>query len=78
MKSTVTLPDELFHMAEATAKRLGVSRSRLYSRAVAEFMRRAQSDKVTARLNDVYSKRRTSLDPALRRAQAKMLHNDSW
>ena len=78
MKATVSIPDELFHLAESTAKKLSLSRSQLYATAIAEFLQRAQSDAVTARIDEIYSKRRTGLDPALRRAQARSITDGSW
>ena len=38
MKVALSIPDELFATAETVAKRLGVSRSRLYATALAEFL----------------------------------------
>jgi len=38
MKVAVSIPDALFDSAEALSKRLGVSRSRLYAIALADFV----------------------------------------
>ena len=78
MKVTLSIPDELFDSAETLGKRLGVSRSRLYATALADYVARHQSRKVTARLNAVYATEESSLDTSLRRAQARSLPRDSW
>jgi hypothetical protein len=78
MKTAVSVPDDLFLLAEATARRLRVSRSKLYATAISEFLHRQQESTVTERLNDVYSQRPAKLDPALHRAQLKSLDKDSW
>ena len=78
MKTAVSLPDELFQMAEATARRLRVSRSELYARAIAEFLKGQQDNSITERLNQVYSRRTAKLDPGLHRAQLKSLRQDAW
>lgn len=78
MKTAVSVPDDLFRLAEAAARRLRVSRSKLYATAVAEFLERRQADAVTERLNEVYSRRPSKLDPALHRAQVKPLKKDAW
>lgn len=78
MKVALSIPDELFESAETLGKRLGVSRSRLYATALADYVARHQSRKVTARLDAVYSKEESRLDTALRRAQARSLPRDSW
>lgn len=72
------MPDDLFRSAEATARRLRVSRSELYARAIAEFLKARQGDAITERLNEVYSRDPAEVDPGLRRAQLKSLSKDAW
>jgi metal-responsive CopG/Arc/MetJ family transcriptional regulator len=72
------LPDDLFRLAEATARRLRVSRSELYAKAIAEYLKLQQDNAITDRLNDVYSHRSTKLDPGLHRAQLNSLERDDW
>ena len=62
MKTAVSVPDDLFRMAEAAARRLRFSRSKLYATAIAEFLERRQTDAVTERLNEVYSRRSAKVD----------------
>lgn len=78
MKTAVSVPDDLFQLAEAAARRLQLSRSRLYTTAIAEFLDRQQADSITERLNRVYSRRSAKVDPALHRAQLKSISKDSW
>lgn len=78
MKTAVSVPDDLFRMAEAAARRLRVSRSKLYATAIAEFLERRQTDAVTERLNRVYSRRPAKVDLTLHRAQIRSLQKDSW
>jgi hypothetical protein len=42
VKTAVSMPDDLFRMAEATARRLHVSRSELYAKAIAEYLKLQQ------------------------------------
>lgn len=78
MKTAVSFPDGLFRAAETTARRLRVSRSELYARAIAEFLKGQQENSITERLNDVYSGRAAKLDSGLHRAQLKSLAKDTW
>ena len=78
MKTAVSVPDDLFRLAEATARRLRVSRSELYAQAIAEFLRRQDGNAIAERLNDVYSRRPAKVDSALHRAQLKSLEKDAW
>ena len=78
MKTDVSVPDELFRLAETTARRLRVSRSQLYATAIAEYLHRQQSNAVTERLNEIYSRTHAKVDAPLHRAQLRPLDKDSW
>lgn len=78
MKTAVSLPDDLFRSAEAAARKLRVSRSQLYATAIREYLERRRNNNVTARLNEVYSKESSELDPAMNVAQLQALKNDPW
>ena len=78
MKVALSIPDELFETAETVSKRLGVSRSRLYSTALAEFLAKHRGRKVTDRLNAVYGVEESRVEPGVRRLQRRSLERDSW
>jgi len=78
MKTAVSVPDDLFRLAEATARRLRVSRSTLYAKAIAEFIARQHGNAITERLDNVYSLRPAKVDSALHRAQMKSLEKNGW
>ena len=78
MKIALSIPDAMFDSAETLGKRLGVSRSRLYATALADFVAKHQSRKVTARLDAVYATEDSRLDAAARRLQARSLPRDAW
>ena len=77
MKVALSIPDELFETAETVSKRLGVSRSRLYSTALAEFLAKHRGRKVTDRLNTVYGVEESRVEPGVRRLQRRSLR-DAW
>ncbi len=80
MKTAISIPDEVFEAAERAAKRLGVSRSQLYSNAVKEFIERHRRENVTDKLNEVYFENESAseLDAALKALQAKSLPREEW
>jgi metal-responsive CopG/Arc/MetJ family transcriptional regulator len=78
VKTAVSLPDDLFRKADSLARRLKVSRSKLYAMAILEFLDRRRTNSVTERLNEVYSHHPAKLDPALHRAQLKSIDKDRW
>lgn len=78
MKTTISIPDEVFNRAEAAARKLGVSRSELYSRAVAAFVEQYEQKGVTAALDEIYAREDSALEPSLAQAQARSLKPDAW
>lgn len=55
MKAVVSIPDPVFAAAEELAARLGVSRSRLYARALSAYLERHLDQRITERLDEVYA-----------------------
>lgn len=53
MKTAVSLPDDVFISADKLAKRLKISRSQLYGRALGEYVARHAPDSVTEALDRV-------------------------
>jgi metal-responsive CopG/Arc/MetJ family transcriptional regulator len=78
MKTSVSVPDELFRKGEATAKKLRISRSALYTTALSEYLERHRDESVTERLNLVYSKHDSKLDPAWEIAMLETLNKERW
>jgi metal-responsive CopG/Arc/MetJ family transcriptional regulator len=78
MKVAVSLPDQLFQRADALAGRLGVSRSRLYADALAEYMENHASDGVTEALDTLYRDEPATLDHDLAEAQAAAVDDEDW
>ena len=79
MKTAISIPDDLFQVAERTARRLGLSRSQFYQRAVAHFLEQQTDTHVTEALDEVYgSDRPASLDPLLDRMQRASLPREEW
>ena len=78
MKIALSIPDDVFESAETLGKRLGVSRSRLYATAVAEFVAKHRGRKTTERLNAVYSTEESGVDETTRRLQHRSIDRESW
>jgi len=78
MKTAISIPDEIFVAAEGLAERLGVSRSQLYSSAIAQYVATYRSQGVTARLNAVYETDVAELDPAILDLQNSSIPAEEW
>ena len=76
MKTAISLPDPLFKAVDRTAKRLGISRSELFARAVSSYLGRAEQ--VTAALDRVYGRDGGAVDPELAKLQRRTLPQEDW
>jgi metal-responsive CopG/Arc/MetJ family transcriptional regulator len=56
MKTAISLPDPLFEEAEAAAKDLGMSRSKLIQTALEEFLKRRRDEAITESINRYIAK----------------------
>lgn len=78
MKIAISVPDDIFQAGEHLAQQLQLSRSQLYSDALSAYLSARGATAVTQRLNAVYSKERSALDPSLAQAQLQQLADETW
>lgn len=78
MKTAISIPDSLFEAAEMAAERLGLSRSQLYARAVAEYLSVYGAEGTTERLDKVYADQESRLDPVIQRMQLASIAEKEW
>lgn len=80
MKTAISIPDRVFQSAEQLAARLGVSRSELYSKALAALIEKHRDDLIKARLDEVYRPGEidSSLEPELESLQRRSLARNKW
>jgi metal-responsive CopG/Arc/MetJ family transcriptional regulator len=80
MKTAISLPDSLFRQAELVAKRLGLSRSELYRRALRAFLERHNDQVVTEILDEVYEcdAEESRLDHVLEHLQRASVSQERW
>ena len=64
MKTAISIDDGLLQEADETARRMGLSRSRLFALAVGDFLQRQRREQMLVRLNEVYA---NGVEPAERR-----------
>ena len=79
MKTAISIPDTVYESAEKLAKRLGQSRSELYTKAVISYIERQQGKGITEALNKVYGTEASKLDPVIANLQTQsFLKNNPW
>ncbi|MBI4606206.1 MAG: hypothetical protein HY721_29925 [Planctomycetes bacterium] len=78
MKTAISIPDRVFRKAENLARKLGKSRSQLYSEAIAEYVGRHDSDSVTEAMNRVCAQVKPGCDPFVSAAARRALERTEW
>ncbi len=78
VKTAVSIPDKIFRSADSLARRLGMSRSKLYATALADFLSRWQGQQVKERLDAIYGEEESTMDPNLIKLQIKSLPPEEW
>ena len=78
MKTAISIPQGVFETAEKYAAEKAMSRSKLYTQALKDFLDRQRDDAITAKLNEIYATEDSSLDPQMRRYQIKKLRKVQW
>ena len=78
MKTAISIPDSLFEEAEEAAKRLGMSRSELYAKAVKTFLAALRKENITQQLNEVYAEEPSELDDVIARMQWASIPEEQW
>jgi len=78
MKTAVSIPDDVFEQAEELIRRTRESRSRLYSRAVAEYVARHAPDRVTEAMDHALADLDEPANTFVSAASRRVLRRNSW
>lgn len=78
MKVAISLPDPVFDAADRLAEELHVSRSQLYAQALASYLESHGAEAVTSKLNEIYARSESSVEPALSAAQLGSVSDEAW
>lgn len=78
VKTAVSLPDDIFRRAERVARKLGVSRSELYTRAITAYLKSFETAAVRKALDEIYTAEPAQLAPLFSRMQSASIPSESW
>ena len=80
MKTAVSIPDDVFEEAERLARRMKCSRSKIFSRALAEYVARHSADRVTEAMDSALDELDGALapDPFAVAAGRRTLDRTEW
>jgi metal-responsive CopG/Arc/MetJ family transcriptional regulator len=78
MKTVVSIPDDVFEEAERLARRMKCSRSKIFSRALAEYIARHSADRVTEAMDAVLAELDETPDSFAVAAGRRTLDRTEW
>lgn len=78
MKTAISIPNDIFVSAEQLARRLNMSRSELYTRAIKQYIAECRHTGVKEKLDQVYASDSASIDSAILDAQAISIPMEEW
>jgi hypothetical protein len=78
MKTAISIDNGIYWDAEDAAAQLGLTRSKLYTLAVEEYVRNHQTDAVTERLNHYYKDHKAVLDEDIKQAACELFSQEDW
>jgi hypothetical protein len=78
MKIAISLPDPIFEAAEHLAQELRIPRSQLYAEALSCYLSTHGGPAITAKLNEVHGSVAVPVEPALAKAQMRILNHEAW
>ncbi|MEZ4861692.1 MAG: hypothetical protein R3C14_10305 [Caldilineaceae bacterium] len=78
MKTAISLPDDLFVLADDFARQRGLSRSELYAKALRQYMDVHRHDNLTERINRACANLDTALPSDLANVARRRLVETEW
>ena len=78
MKTAISVSDDVFELSEKLAKKLKVSRSKIFAMGVQKLAEEHDEEDLIARINKVCEEVDTSLDPFWKKAQSRILTKNEW
>ena len=78
MKTAISVPNDVFELSERLAKKLKVSRSKIFAMGVKKLGEEYDDEDIIAQINAVCEEVDTSLDPAIRFYQSRAIKREKW
>lgn len=82
VKTAISLEEKLFDQVNKLATDMHVSRSKLFTLAVKDYLKKQESKKLLAQLNAVYSdspgEEEKAISKAMHKKQRKIVEQESW
>lgn len=78
MKTAISVSSDVFELSEKLAKKLKVSRSKIFAMGVKKLAEEHDDEAFIAKINAVCDEVDTSIDPFWKELQSRTLQKDEW
>ena len=78
MKTAISIPDNLYLSVQIYMKKKKISRSRLFVKAVEEYLQYHQSGEITSKLDKIYSKEDSKIGKDMMNVQLRSIPGENW
>lgn len=78
MKTAISVPDDIFELSQKLAKKLKVSRSKIFAMGVKKLAEEYDDDEITKQLNEFYENEPVELDPVIMKMASMSLPKEEW
>jgi hypothetical protein len=78
MRTEISVPNPIHEAAERLAEELGMSLSEFYVAALAAYLAAHQNGDITKRLDEVYAKEDSKLEPEVVAIQVASIGEEKW
>jgi hypothetical protein len=78
MKTAISINDRIYRNAEDAAVQMGLTRSKLYTLAIEEYLHNHEAGAITGRLNQYYKDHKTVLDDDIKQAAYELFSREDW
>lgn len=78
MKTAISVPEDVFQLSESLAKKLKVSRSKIFAMGVKKLAEEYDDDQITRKLDEFYVKEPAEIDPVVTKMAMMSLPKDEW
>lgn len=78
MKTAISVSSDVFELSDRLAKKLKVSRSKIFAMGVLKLGEEYEEEGVTAKLDAFYGEEKAEIDPVVIKMAALSLSNEEW
>ena len=78
MKTAISIPDNIYKRVERTIKRMGITRSKLFTLAIEEYIENHNPSLITEKLDLLYNVESSELNSGIKQMQIQTIEKERW